>query len=71
MAEKLIDVNLAVQARDDSQAYAIYVARDRAIPDFVDGCKPVIRKILWCAANDFAGQGFIKTANIVGQVMRK
>ena len=71
MAEKLVDVNLAVQARDDSQAYAIYVARDRAIPDFIDGCKPVIRKILWCAANDFGGQGFIKTANIVGQVMRK
>ena len=71
MAERIINVNLEAQARDDSQAYAIYVARNRAIPDMIDGLKPVIRKILWCAAHDFGGQGFIKTANIVGQVMRK
>lgn len=71
VAERIQDVNLELQARDDSQAYAIYVARNRAIPDFIDGLKPVIRKILWCAAHDFGGQGFIKTANIVGQVMRK
>ena len=71
MAERIVEVNLQAQARDDSQAYAIYVARNRAIPDFIDGLKPVIRKILWCAAHDFGGQGFIKTANIVGQVMRK
>ena len=71
MAERIIDVNIAQQARTDSQAYAIYVARNRSIPDFEDGLKPVIKKILWCAFNDFGGQGFIKTANIVGQVMRK
>ncbi len=71
MAERILNVNLETQSRDDSQAYAIYVARNRAIPDFIDGLKPVIRKILWCAAHDFGGQGFIKTANIVGQVMRK
>ena len=33
--------------------------------------KPVIRRMLWCAANDFKGQGFIKTSNIMGQVIRK
>lgn len=71
MAERIIDVNLQERARDDSQAYAIYVARNRAIPDFIDGLKPGARKILWCAAHDFGGQGFIKTINLVGQVMRK
>ena len=47
------------------------LARNRAIPEMVDGLKPVIRRILWCAANDFKGQGFIKTSNIMGQVIRK
>ena len=69
--ENIQNVNMNEQARIDSQAYAIYVARNRAIPDFEDGLKPVIRKILWCAAHDFGKQGFIKTANVVGQVMRK
>ena len=69
--ENIQNVNMNEQARIDSQAYAIYVARNRAIPDFEDGLKPVIRKILWCAAHDFKNQGFIKTANVVGQVMRK
>lgn len=71
MAERVIDVNIAEQSRQDLQDYAIYVARNRAIPEMVDGLKPVIRRILWCAANDFRGQGFIKTSNIMGQVIRK
>ena len=71
MAGKVIDVNIAEQSRQDLQDYAIYVARNRAIPEMVDGLKPVIRRILWCAANDFKGQGFIKTSNIMGQVIRK
>ena len=71
MAEKIRDVNILSQSSEDLKQYAIYVARRRAIPELVDGLKPVIRKILWCAAHDFKGQGFIKTANIMGQVIRK
>ena len=71
MAERIEDVNILTQSSEDLKAYAIYVARARAIPDMIDGLKPVIRKILWCAANDFRGQGFIKTSNIMGQVIRK
>ena len=71
MAEKIRDVNILDQSSEDLKQYAIYVARRRAIPELVDGLKPVIRKILWCAAHDFKGQGFIKTANIMGQVIRK
>ena len=29
------------QTTEDSRAYAIYVARNRAIPDFIDGLKPI------------------------------
>ena len=69
--ENIQDVNILTQSNEDMKAYAIYVARFRAIPEFIDGLKPVVRKILWCAAHDFKGQGFIKTANIMGQVIRK
>lgn len=71
MAERVIDVNIATQSNQDMRDYAIYVIRNRAIPDMIDGLKPVIRRILFCAANDFRGQGFIKTSNIMGQVIRK
>lgn len=71
MSEKILDVNILEQSSKDLKEYAIYVARRRAIPELVDGLKPVIRKILWCAAHDFKGQGFIKTSNIMGQVIRK
>lgn len=37
MAERVIDVNIAEQSRQDLQDYAIYVARNRAIPEMVDG----------------------------------
>ena len=39
MAERAIDVNIAEQSRQDLQDYAIYVARNRAIPEMVDGLK--------------------------------
>ena len=71
MAENIQNINMEKQSREDMQAYAIYVALHRAIPNYIDGLKPVIRKIIWCLAHDFGGQGFIKTANVVGQVMRK
>ena len=71
LAERILDVNLAIQSRSDFQGYAIYVASARQIPYFTDGLKPVLRKILWCLAHDYGGQGFIKTAKVVGNVMAK
>lgn len=69
--ERIVDVNIVEQSRDDLMQYAIYVARMRAIPDIRDGLKPVIRRIIWCAGHDFRGQGFSKTAAVMGQVIRK
>ena len=70
MSEKIIDVGVVTQSTADYQAYAAYVARYRAIPDYIDGLKPVVRRILYCAAHDFKGQGFVKTAAIMGEVIK-
>jgi len=70
MKENIENVNIEVQSREDMKAYAIYVARCRAIPDAIDGLKPVIRRILWCVAHDFKGQGSVKTAAVLGEVIK-
>ena len=49
--------------------YASYVIRDRAIPNLVDGLKPVQRRILWSLHQKDDGK-FIKVANIVGHTMQ-
>ena len=70
MSERIIDVNIQNQSSEDMLGYAIYTARYRAVPSSIDGLKPVIRKILYCAAHDFRGNGFIKTAALMGQVIK-
>ncbi|MFA6891339.1 MAG: DNA topoisomerase IV subunit A [Sphaerochaetaceae bacterium] len=49
--------------------YASYVIRDRAIPDLVDGLKPVQRRILHSLFEMDDGK-FHKVANVVGWTMR-
>lgn len=70
MSEKIVNVDITEQSRKDLQAYAIYVARRRAIPDSIDGLKPVVRKILWCAGHDHRGES-TKTARMTGDVIGK
>ena len=70
LSERIIDVNIQNQSSEDMLGYAIYTARYRAVPSSIDGLKPVIRKILYCAAHDFRGNGFIKTAALMGQVIK-
>ena len=48
--------------------YASYVIRDRAIPDIIDGLKPVQRRILHTMIEKDDGR-FTKVANVVGKVM--
>ena len=54
---------------DNFIQYASYVIRDRAIPDLVDGLKPVQRRILHSLKENDDGK-FIKVANIVGHTMQ-
>jgi topoisomerase-4 subunit A len=49
--------------------YASYVIRDRAIPDLIDGLKPVQRRILYSLKENDDGK-FVKVANIVGHTMQ-
>ncbi|ERK04121.1 DNA topoisomerase IV subunit A [Treponema socranskii] len=49
--------------------YASYVIRDRAIPELVDGLKPVQRRILHTLLEADDGK-FHKVANVVGQCMK-
>lgn len=49
--------------------YASYVIRDRAIPDLIDGLKPVQRRILWSLITMDDGK-FHKVANVVGETMK-
>ncbi len=61
--------DLKAQMRDHFVKYASYVILDRAIPNVVDGLKPVQRRImeiLW-RQND---EKLHKVANIVGQTMQ-
>ena len=48
--------------------YASYVIRDRAIPELIDGFKPVQRRILHTLLENDDGK-FTKVANVVGKVM--
>jgi topoisomerase-4 subunit A len=61
--------DLKVQMKDHFIKYASYVILDRAIPNVVDGLKPVQRRILeilWRQNDD----KLHKVANIVGQTMQ-
>ena len=49
--------------------YASYVIKDRAIPDIIDGLKPVQRRILHSLFEMDDGK-FHKVANVVGHAMR-
>ena len=49
--------------------YASYVVRDRAIPDLVDGFKPVQRRIMHTLFEMDDGR-FMKVANVVGACMK-
>ena len=48
--------------------YASYVIRDRAIPEIIDGFKPVQRRIIHTLLKTDDGR-FTKVANVVGKVM--
>jgi DNA gyrase/topoisomerase IV subunit A len=66
---QVIEQNLADFGTKNMGVYAEEVNLGRAVPDLVDGLKPVQRRIMWAAAN--LGKDFVKTARIVGDVIGK
>jgi DNA gyrase subunit A len=72
--ETIKEVNIVTQHNSDLRAYAIYVARRRAIPDHRDGQKYVHRKILYAMYNDFRAtfsSHHVKSGAIVGRVLER
>lgn len=57
------------QINDDQCKYSRYVCDSRAIPNEIDGLKPVQRRILWSMWNSGAKSSFTKTVKVAGLVM--
>ncbi|MBR2248320.1 MAG: hypothetical protein IJ880_15075 [Bacilli bacterium] len=69
----IIDSNIVEQSNQDMKAYAIEVFSNRALP-FIDGLKPIHRKVLYCLFHDFPqtrNQNTVKSASMVGTVLYK
>lgn len=60
---------LRTMVDDNFMQYASYVICERAIPDLIDGFKPVQRRIMHALHEKDDGR-FIKVANIVGHTMQ-
>lgn len=59
--------SLAAFGKREMTVYADEVNLARAVPDLMDGLKPVQRRIMW--ASSLEGRDFVKTARVVGNVI--
>ena len=64
---KLVNKGLGEFGAHSMGIYADEVNLGRAVPDLIDGLKPVQRRILW--AQSLLGKDFVKTARVVGDVI--
>lgn len=62
-------VEFSKQINEDQKRYSRYVCDSRAIPNEIDGLKPVQRRILWTMWNSVAKNTFTKTVKVAGLVM--
>ncbi len=62
-------IELADQFARDQKRYSRYVCDARAIPNVIDGLKPVQRRILWTMWNSSAREHSTKTVKVAGMVM--
>lgn len=73
LTQKIINIPIQEQMKQDWHDYAIAVIKERALPDIRDGLKPVQRRILY-TMNElrcFPSNPTIKSARITGEVMGK
>lgn len=63
------NVDFSEQINLDQKRYSRYVCDSRAIPNEIDGLKPVQRRILWTIWNSVAKTHFTKTVKVAGLVM--
>ena len=62
-------LDLSEQIHLDQRRYSRYVCDSRAIPNVIDGLKPVQRRILWTMWNSKARDHHTKTVKVAGLVM--
>ena len=62
-------LDFSEQLNLDQKRYSRYVCDSRAIPNMIDGLKPVQRRILWTMWNTTAKNQFTKTVKVAGMVM--
>lgn len=69
--QSVIPRNFVNEMQESYIDYAMYVIKDRALPDVRDGLKPVQRRILYAAhkLNLTPSAKFLKSAKIVGETM--
>jgi DNA gyrase subunit A len=70
---RVIDNPLTTEVEDSYLEYAYSVIHSRALPDALDGLKPVHRRILWSMSEQGhrPDRGYVKSARVVGDVMGK
>lgn len=61
--------SLATFGQREMGLYAEEVNLARAVPDLIDGLKPVQRRIMWAAS--LLGKDFVKTARLTGDIIGK
>lgn len=68
-----IEKNLSDIVKDNTAEYAVSVAIDRAIPNLIDGLKPVHRRVLQTMYEMglHSGSKPVKTANVIGTTIAK
>lgn len=69
MNEIIKRIDFSKQVSQDQKRYSRYVCDSRAIPNVIDGLKPVQRRILWTMFNSEARDRFTKTVKTAGMVM--
>ena len=70
---KVIEANISKEMQSAYLDYAMSVIVSRALPDIRDGLKPVHRRIIYAMQdqNMTAEHKFVKSAAVVGEVMKK
>ena len=69
--ETIVNAELSDEIDDSMLNYAVEVITDRALPNVYDGCKPVVRRILYgCHYAGYSqSKKYVKNALVVGHVM--
>ena len=69
--ETIVNAELSAEVEDSMLNYSVEVITSRALPNVFDGCKPVVRRILYgCQhAGYLQNKKYVKNALVVGNIM--